>query len=252
MKRTSVAISMAFVSAAALLAGTSPGMAGTITGSQWNTSAVIYGGDTSSVNGSNPGKNGDSYIAAYSSSYGGSAELAVINDAPGVTDAYAGTQGNFGLLSNVSMSFDTANYSGVSGGEPYAVLTIFDGSGDYFDLVSADSSRSAGDGINASTNVGVWDFQTNNWFNGITSYSTPVPLGSLFATNDGNGVTFGQTQAIVAWADMGQWGATGASGTAYVNEMQVSASDPPTFPLFGVGFALLVAGVVRSRRRGTA
>lgn len=252
MKRSSVAISMAIVSAATLLAGTSPAMAGTITGSQWNTPAVTYGGDTSSGNDITPGTNGDSYIAAYSSSYGGSAELAVINDASGVTDAYAGIQGNFGLLSNVSMSFDTANYSGVSGGEPYAVLTIFDGSGGYFDLISADSSRAAGDGINASTNVGVWDFLTNNWFNGITSYSTPVPLGSLFATSDGNGVTFGQTQAIFAWADMGQWGANGASGTAYVNEMQVSASEPPTFPLFGVGFALLVAGVVRSRRRGTA
>lgn len=173
-------------------------------------------------------------------------------DVSGETGAYAGIQGNLGLLSEVSMSFDTANYNGVSGGEPYAVLSITDGSGHYFDLVSADSSRPAGDGINATTNVGVWDFQTSNWFDGITSYSTDVPLESLFATNDGYGVTFGQTQAIAAWADMGSWGASGASGYAYVSEMQVSAPEPPTFPLFGVGSAILVvAGVVRSRRRGT-
>ena len=189
--------------------------------------------------------------AGYSSSYGGSAKLQIQKTASTGTiypDTFAKIGGSFGPLQNASMSFTTASFSGNSGWQPYAILGVSDGMGTSFDLISS-SATTAGDMIDSSTKVGVFDFTTNNWYNNYNSYSTPVLMSSLYGMTDSNNVAFGDMAVLAAFASMGDFGGAG-NATAYVNSMQLNYATPipASFGLVGIGSLVLIGGLALRRR----
>ena len=218
MKRiTLVAVSTCVVSLAAVMSAG----AVTISGSDFNNSALVGSANGTYVAGS-PG-----YMALAFTTPGG--------------DAVVGAKGPFGVLNNLSMSFDYSNFVGTNSVAPYAAFGLSDnglwnGSGNEFLVIAL-----GGNQLNGATDIHVFDEQTQ-------ADSSPSLWGStlssiLGVTPSDSSVAFGDMQVMRAYAYIGDWPGVG-NVSVDINSITV-VPEPATISLL----VMAVGGLALIRKR---
>ncbi|HTV48359.1 MAG TPA: PEP-CTERM sorting domain-containing protein [Phycisphaerae bacterium] len=209
----------------------------TISGSGWNPASNLVSYGSYAVG------NGDTASASYSTNYGGSAFLTMSNDDANATGAYVGTPpgylGNLGILKYDTMSFNVVSNTATNSEDepittlpPYALFTLEDTNGNYFDVINLESGSGAYS-LYGTSSIHLFDFQ-NYSDDGIWD----VPLSSLYNTSEpvGDGTEdYGDMTVVAALANIGTWDVTGDNFSDYINSMTVSTPEPASLGLLAVG-----------------
>ena len=156
-------------------------------------------------------------------------------------DAVVGAKGPFGVLNNLSMSFDYSNFVGTNSVAPYAAFGLSDnglwnGSGNEFLVIAL-----GGNQLNGATDIHVFDEQTQ-------ADSSPSLWGStlssiLGVTPSDSSVAFGDMQVMRAYAYIGDWPGVG-NVSVDINSITV-VPEPATISLL----VMAVGGLALIRKR---
>jgi hypothetical protein len=204
----------------AILTGTASAV--TISGTNFNNGALV-----SSINGT--------YVAAPS----GHMHLAYtfLGD-----DAVVGAIGPFGILNNLSMSFDYSNLSGGNGNSPYAAFGLsanglWNGTAQEFLVIAMNGNQ-----LNGATAIHVYDLTVGTNYAPVTWGST---LASILGDTYNGSNTFGDLNVLRAYAYIGDWPGVG-NVSVDINSITVTSSvpEPATMLLLGLGLVGL-AGIRR-------
>ena len=249
------------MSAGAVVGGTI-----TVSGSEWNHATTATNGPagsgatvvtTGSIStplalsygayASNGGS--DSASAGYSTSNGGSAELAV-SDSAYWTSSYVGLGStSFGDLRNTTMTFSVlSNSSNNSSAHPYAILSLTDGT-DYYDVINMETGSGAYS-ITGSSSVSIWNSSAGAWVTGNGS-GTNYDLSTIYNTIDPNAsnLTYGDLIVTLATANIGSFGSSGINETAYIGSMSVTTPEPTSLALLGIAAVGAILLLPRQNRR---